>query len=120
MEENFHHMAGCIPTPAEMCEDIAAGKLLCTRNARGSITGIMHFEAGRASSEIRHLAVRKEYRREGIAQKLFESYIIKTRGKKSRVWATAGNSPAERFYERNGYKLDGYRSFVLKYSGKDK
>ena len=68
-------------------------------------------------SELRHLAVRADCRRQGIANALFDAYMSVTGGQKSLVWARTGNEAAERFYETHDYRPDGWNSVVLQYGG---
>lgn len=75
------------------------------------ICGLLHFAPGRAASELRHLAVRADCRRQGIANALFDAYMSVTGGQKSLVWARIGNEAAERFYETHDYRpTDGIPS----------
>ena len=38
----------------------------------------------------------------------------RTGGQKCTVWARQGNTPAERFYEKNDFRPDGWTSVVLR------
>ena len=74
------------------------------------------FAVSRASTEIRHLAVRADCRGKGLAGELLTAYLSVTDGVKSQVWARTGNAPAEHFYEQHGYRPDGWTSAVLQYN----
>ena len=64
--------------------------------------------------EIRHLAVRADCRGQGLAQRLLGMLRARTGGQKCTVWARQGNTPAERFYEKNDFRPDGWTSVVLR------
>lgn len=116
LKQEFSTFTGCLPTEDTLREALAAGQILCARDERG-ICGLLHFAPGRAASELRHLAVRADCRRQGIANALFDAYMSVTGGQKSLVWARIGNEAAERFYETHDYRPDGWNSVVLQYGG---
>ena len=70
----------------------------------------------RASTEIRHLAVRADCRGRGLAGELLTAYLNVTDGAKKSGMGAAGNAPAEHFYEQHGYRPDGWTSAVLQYN----
>ena len=90
-----------------------AGEMLCLTDEAG-ITGLLHYAPGRAACEIRHLAVRADCRGQGLAQRLLGMLRARTGGQKCTVWARQGNTPAERFYEKNDFRPDGWTSVVLR------
>ena len=116
LKQEFSTFTGCLPTEDTLREALAAGQILCAQDERG-ICGLLHFAPGRAASELRHLAVRADCRRQGIANALFDAYMSVTGGQKSLVWARTGNEAAERFYETHDYRPDGWNSVVLQYGG---
>ena len=116
LKQEFSTFTGCLPTEDTLREALAAGQILCAQDERG-ICGLLHFTPGRAASELRHLAVRADCRRQGIANALFDAYMSVTGGQKSLVWARIGNEAAERFYETHDYRPDGWNSVVLQYGG---
>ena len=116
LKQEFSTFTGCLPTEDALREALAAGQILCAQDERG-ICGLLHFAPGRAASELRHLAVRADCRRQGIANALFDAYMSVTGGQKSLVWARIGNEAAERFYETHDYRPDGWNSVVLQYGG---
>ena len=116
LKQEFSTFTGCLPTEDTLREALAAGQILCAQDERG-ICGLLHFAPGRAASELRHLAVRADCRRQGIANALFDAYLAATGGQKSLVWARTGNEAAERFYETHDYRPDGWNSVVLQYGG---
>ena len=116
LKQEFSTFTGCLPTEDTLREALAAGQILCAQDERG-ICGLLHFAPGRAASELRHLAVRADCRRQGIANALFDAYMSVTGGQKSLVWARIGNEAAERFYETHDYRPDGWNSVVLQYGG---
>ena len=116
LKQEFSTFTGCLPTEDALREALAAGQILCAQDERG-ICGLLHFAPGRAASELRHLAVRADCRRQGIANALFDAYMSVTGGQKSLVWARTGNEAAEHFYETHDYRPDGWNSVVLQYGG---
>ena len=116
LKQEFSAFTGCLPTEDTLDAALAAGQILCTKDEHG-ICGLLHFAPGRTASELRHLAVREDCRRQGIAAALFDAYMAATGGQKSLVWARTGNEAAERFYETHDYRPDGWSSIVLQYGG---
>lgn len=109
----FDPLTGCIPPEDALRAATAAGEMLCLTDEAG-ITGLLHYAPGRASCELRHLAVREDCRGRGLAQQLLTQMTARTDGQKCIVWARAGNTPAERFYEKNQFQPDGWSSAVLR------
>lgn len=114
LSDHFPPLTGCIPTEDDLRENLEDGHTVITRDEKG-VSGVLHFAASRASTEIRHLAVREDCRRLGLAGELLTAYLAATDGAKSQVWARTGNLPAEHFYEKHGYRPDGWTSAVLQY-----
>ncbi len=114
LSANFPPLTGCIPTENDLRENLANGHTVITRDNNG-VSGVLHFAVSRASTEIRHLAVREDCRKQGLAGELLTAYLTATDGAKSQVWARTGNLPAEHFYEKHDYQPDGWTSVVLQY-----
>ena len=113
LSDHFSALTGCLPTADDLRENLANGHTVITRDEKG-VSGVLHFAVSRASTEIRHLAVRAD-RGKGLAGELLTAYLAATDGAKSQVWARTGNLPAEHFYEKHGYRPDGWTSAVLQY-----
>ena len=111
--EQFDPLTGCIPPDDALRAAVEAGEMLCLTDEAG-ITGLLHYAPGRAACEIRHLAVRADCRGQGLAQKLLGMLRARTGGQTCTVWARQGNTPAERFYEKNDFRPDGWTSVVLR------
>ena len=111
----FSALTGGLPTADDLRENLANGQTVITRDEKG-VSGVLHFAVSRASTEIRHLAVRTDCRGKGLAGELLAAYLAATDGAKSQVWARTGNAPAEHFYEQHGYRPDGWTSAVLQYN----
>ena len=109
----FDPLTGCIPPDDALQAAVEAGEVLCLTDGRG-ICGLLHYAPGRAACEIRHLAVREDCRGQGLAQRLLGMLDARTGGQKCTVWARQGNTPAERFYEKNDFQPDGWTSVVLR------
>jgi len=111
--EQFDPLTGCIPPDDALRAAVETGEMLCLTDEAG-ITGLLHYAPGRAACEIRHLAVRADCRGQGLAQRLLGMLRARTGGQKCTVWARQGNTPAERFYEKNDFRPDGWTSVVLR------
>ena len=109
--ENFHPYAGCIPLDGELAAEIDEGHILTD----DSVSGLLHFTLSRTGSELRHLAVAEQMRKNGIGGRLVRAYLNGWGSKKSTVWVRDDNEPAIRLYEAYGYKADGMKSAVLIY-----
>lgn len=118
MDGYYDKVLGCLPERDELAADIRAGAVLCAEGGDGQIIGMLHLALGRTSTEMRHFVVKNECRRQGIAQRLFDSYQAHTQGKRSLVWVLADNRPAVTMYEKNGFRTDGWTSTVLYYDVK--
>lgn len=118
LKAHFDRFAGCIPPEGILQEILRNREVVCTEDA-GGITGLLHFACGRTSAEIRHLAVRTDCRRQGLAERLLGAYLEAAKQQTSQVWTRQGNVPAEYFYEKHQYRPDGWESVVLLAGGKD-
>lgn len=103
----FDPLTGCLPTREELEQGLSEGRFLWSGG------GLLHWEEAPGGTELRHLAVAPEFRRQGAAQALFAAYLERTAGRASRVWVQRDNLPALRFYEKNGYVPDSWTSRVL-------
>lgn len=118
LDSYYDKTLGCLPTVDELAQDIKEGAVLCAEDSAGQLSGMLHLSLGRTSTEMRHFVVRDACRRQGIAQRLFDSYQAHTQGKRSLVWVLADNRPAVTMYEKNGFHTDGWTSTVLYYDAK--
>lgn len=118
LDSYYDRTLGCLPTAGELAQDLKAGAVLCAEDAVGQLSGMLHLALGRTSTEMRHFVVRAECRRQGVAQRLFDSYQAHTQGKRSLVWVLVDNRPAVTMYEKNGFHTDGWTSTVLYYDAK--
>lgn len=115
LKENFNEYTGCIPLRSSLLRDIENENIYVYKKEK--IEGILHFKEEKNLSEIKHLVVLKTERNKKIATKLLNRYLYDTCEKKKRVWTGKDNTIARKFYEKNGYELDGYTSIVLKKKG---
>lgn len=113
LQDNFDPLTGCLPAEEALANDLAAGNVVCVSPPGDKAAGVLHIAPGRGSTELRHLAVREAYRRQGAAQSLLSRYLEHTGFAKSLVWVRTDNQPARRFYAKNGYAPDGWTSTVL-------
>lgn len=107
LEECFDPLTGCLPTREELLDDLQEGNVFSLPG------GILHMKKIPGGTELRHLAVQENLRRQGAAQALFRAYLEHTEAQQSRVWVRTDNLPALRFYEKNGYTCDGWTSKVF-------
>ena len=103
----FSPLTGCLPTEAELAEDLAEGRLLALPGA------LLRYTAAGRWTELRHLAVLPELRRQGLGRALVTAYLSCTADRRSRVWTGADNTAALALYRRFGYREDGWQSRVL-------
>lgn len=113
LRDNFDPLTGCLPTGAELARDLEAGNVLCADGPDGRPAGVLHIAPGRGSTQLRHLAVGRDFRRRGFAQSLLGRYLEHTGFAKSLVWVRTDNRPGQQFYVKNGYAPDGWGSAVL-------
>ena len=99
--------------PDDIYAHVAAGGGL-PKTAAVNMADYVRAFTGRTACELRHLAVRADCRGHGLAQQLLTHMTARTGGQKCTVWARVGNTPAERFYEKNQFQPDGWSSAVLR------
>lgn len=117
LNENFNEYYGCIPTQDKLKEDIENGSIYIAVNDKvvmenKKIIGVLHIKIGKNNSEIRHLAVDKNYRKNGVASNLMSIYLNEDNSQTKTVWTGTENIYAQKVYEKYGYKKDGYASTV--------
>ena len=110
--ENFDKLYGCIPSKKTLIGYIENNEIY-KATCDGKLVGVLHISNDGKNSEIRHLAVVKEARNEGVASLLLEFYDNNITSINKTVWTGKDNLAAQRVYEKNGYKKDGYVSNVL-------
>lgn len=110
LKNNFDEYTGCVPTTEEIEEEIGKQNIYCMKK-QNEMAGILHMKSTRAYTEVKHLAVNERYRKQGIADELVKK-LIET-NKKITVWTGKENRPAQRTYEKNGFKKDGWTSMVF-------
>lgn len=89
LSEHFSALTGCLPTADDLRENLANGHTVITRDEKG-VSGVLHFAVSRASTEIRHLAVRADCRGKGLAGELLAAYLAQRTVQKVRY----GRGPA--------------------------
>ena len=103
---SFSALTGCLPRREEWEALCNAGQVLSVRG------GLLHYDRKGKTSEIRHLAVAEECRRQGIGRALVGAYLNRCGTGLSRVWTGEDNGTAQRLYESFGYEKDGWTSRV--------
>ncbi|MDR3310566.1 MAG: GNAT family N-acetyltransferase [Oscillospiraceae bacterium] len=82
------------------------GALLAVRDENGAAAGILH------AGSPRYIAVRPEYRGQGIASALYSAYAASGAygGGVLRAWVAERNPAARALYAKLGFEPDGYRA----------
>ncbi len=112
LRESFSPLTGCLPDQRELEEALDQGRFLLLEE-NGTLLGLLHYTLEGKSSEIRHLALRREVRGRGLTRPLLTQYLARTAEKKHLVWARESYQAAQNAYEALGYAPDGWRSIVL-------
>lgn len=112
LRESFSPLTGCLPDQRELEQALAEGRILLLEED-GKLSGLLHYTLAGRSSEIRHLALRRERRGRGLTRPLLAQYLARTAEKKHLVWAREDDPAAQRAYAAQGYTPDGWRSIVL-------
>jgi predicted GNAT family N-acyltransferase len=112
LKQSFDGHTGCIPSQDELEKDIN-NKFVITAFDGDKVIGVLHFKNDKNKSEIRHLAIDKEYRHQNIASALMCEYLKETKELNSSVWVRKDNDEAVKLYQKFGYKADGFSSVVL-------
>ena len=110
LRECFDPWTGCLPSEAELASDIEGQRVLVCGEP---VSAVLHFKQGRASTELRHLAVSASARRQGFATELVRRYIRDAGSQKSLVWVRWDNDAAMKTYSNCGYTFDGWKSRVF-------
>ncbi len=113
MRRCFDRITGCLPAQWELCDDIEKENLLCAVAPSGEIAGLLHIGREGAGTQLRHIAVAENFRRQGGAQNLLAAYLQHTQHARSVVWVRPDNEAGRQLYLNNGYQPDGWRSAVL-------
>lgn len=111
LNRQFDPLTGCLPTLEELSRDT----VFCLLDEKNTLAGVLHGFFGRAFSEIRHLALREDFRGKGYGKALVYAYEKRADSPKRLVWTGAENLAARRLYEKCGYSPDGWTARVLEY-----
>ena len=111
--DSFDLRTGCLPSDAELRDDIKQGMVLCVKDDR--IGGVLRFGAFSGRAEIMHLAVREDLRGRGIGHMLVKDFVGRYGERKCTVWMREGYAPALKAYTAAGFFPDGMRSVLLGY-----
>ena len=116
LQSCFDSKTGCLPTNAALLADLEQGRVLLTKDGQG----ILHQTPIPGGTELRHLAVAPQLRRQGAAQNLLTTYLQQLGQHISRTWVRQDNAPALPLYLKNGYTADGWLSKVYLLDGKER
>lgn len=111
LRDSFNPYYGCIPTKQKLEDDISKNFVYIAKKEE-NIIGVLHFNNNDKMAEIRHLAVDKDWRGQGIANELMNVYENEIKVSKKIVWTGAENQVAQGVYKKYGYQKDGYVSSV--------
>ena len=111
LESNFSPLTGCLPTLDEVLAGAADKRFLAFEDEAG-IAGLIHVTHEKNGMEIRHLAVRKDRRGQGLADRLVAACLKENPGKICRVWVREDYGSAGQVYAKAGFEPDGWRSLV--------
>ncbi len=106
---SFSPLTGCLPSREEWEALCIAGQILSVSG------GVLHYQGKGKVTELRHLAVAEECRRQGIGRALTGAYLNRCGAGLSRVWTGEDNEAAQRLYKSFGYEKDGWTSRVYYY-----
>jgi ribosomal protein S18 acetylase RimI-like enzyme len=102
-----------VPTRVEICEAIAARRVLI-KSASQEIRGILFYEEEGAGSVLRYWYVDPAHSDEGIGGQLMREYIRLCQGKKRiSLWVVADNHDAIKKYRHYGFEFDGLSDRIL-------
>ncbi|MBR6824925.1 MAG: GNAT family N-acetyltransferase, partial [Oscillospiraceae bacterium] len=110
----FSTLTGCVPSREEWDELCSRGQVLSL------FGGLLHYETKGKITELRHLAVAEDCRRQGLGRYLVGAYLNRCGSSLSRVWTGEENLPARKLYDSLGYASDGWHSVVLYYDTNQK
>lgn len=117
LADNFDPLYSYLPAHDELLQGIERGDFLVCRDASGTCVALLQHEEARATSTIRHLAVRADCRGLGMASRLVERYLATcTDGaRRCELWVDDTNRIAQRTYTGCGYCYHSKRceSYVL-------
>jgi len=113
LHDCFDLRTGCLPSAAELRDDIKCGMVLCIKD--NGIGGVLRFGEFSGRAEILHLAVREDLRGRRVGHALVGAFIARYNEKKCTVWMREGYAPALKIYTTAGFSPDGMRSTLLGY-----
>lgn len=109
--DTFDPLYAFLPDDAELEKITDGGKMLCVYTDC-SVAGVLNYTAEKNCAWISHLAVKNEYRKNGIAKALIDEYHRKCKGcvLNFRLWTDKNNNAARGLYESAGYILTARRA----------
>jgi len=113
LHDCFDLRTGCLPSAAELRDDIRRGLVLCVKD--NEIGGVLRFGEFSGRVEVLHLAVREDYRGRGIGRTLVGAFTARYSERKCTVWMREGYAPALKTYTAAGFSPDGMRLTLLGY-----
>ncbi|MDD6266036.1 MAG: GNAT family N-acetyltransferase [Clostridia bacterium] len=109
---SFSYLTGCLPSRNKIMSDISDKKFIVLRN-ENEIYALIHFEKGKRFADIKHMAVKKEYRGKGLTDRLLGAFLFETKDKTQRVWVRSDYIQPIKAYTKHGFVCDGMCSAVM-------
>ncbi len=108
LETCFQPVTACLPTKEVLAEDISNQNVLLIPNV-----GVLRRIPGKASVEVRQLAVMPQARGSGAARALMQEHLQHWGHKTNRLWVRSDFEAALHLYKSLGFELDDWTSVVL-------
>ena len=111
LSECFDPRTAALPTFTEFCRDCEKGNVL-EKTENGTLAGLLRFSSSAKRAEIKHLCVRPDRRKQGVAALLCESFLAVHGEKSVSVFTGSENRAARALYESFGFVRDEITSTV--------
>ncbi len=104
----FQPLTACLPTKEELAQDIMDNHVLLIPHV-----GVLRLIPGKASVEVRQLAVLPQSRGTGAARALMQEHLQRWGHMTNRLWVRTDFEAALHLYNTLGFEADGWTSVVL-------
>ncbi len=108
LETCFQPLTACLPTKEALEQDIANNHVLLIPNV-----GVLRLIPGKASVEVRQLAVLPQARGTGAARALMQAHLQRWGHMTNRIWVRTDFESVLHLYQSLGFVPDGWTSQVL-------
>ena len=114
LNECFSVYTGCLPSDEELKLDLENGLVIGAFDTVEKLIGVLHFWKKKGISEIRHLAVSKDYRNKGIGISLIEFVFKIPNMKNITLEVCVDNYAAICLYKKMGFTIATIRKKYYK------